>query len=124
MRNQLIGSICLGGLSVIGLLLWDSPARAADDTKTIDIVLGPRGPVFAEENVTISGGQSVEWVPKTPPSTPHHLVQKMPDGTDGPEITPVFHNPDTQTHKFGTPGVVKIQCTFHRGTMNQTITVK
>jgi plastocyanin len=120
MRKQLLSFVCIGGLSATGLLVWNQPTRAAD--VTIDIV--SPGPKFAQENVTISAGQTIKWVPKTPPGIPHRLVQIMPDGTDGPEITPEFHNPETQTYKFGTPGAVKIQCLYHRRTMNQTIAVK
>jgi plastocyanin len=123
MGKRLLSFVCIGGLLATGLLLWNQSARAADNPKEIDIVLRAAGPVFTEENVPISAGQSITWVPKTKPNVPHHLVQIVPDGTDGPEITPEFHNPDTQTHKFETPGVVKIQCIFHRATMNQTITV-
>jgi plastocyanin len=125
MRIQLLSFVCIGGLLATGLLLWNQPARAADNPKTINIVLGAAGPVFAEEDVTISAGQSITWVPKTKPNIPHHLVQIMPNGDDGPNMSgdTDFSAPEPRTHKFGTPGVFKIQCIHHRGTMNQTITV-
>jgi plastocyanin len=123
MRKQLLSFVCIGGLSATGLLLWHQPALAAGDVKTIDIV--SPGPKFAEETVTISAGQSIKWVPKTRPGVPHHLVQVNPDDSDGPDITGPddFTAPDTATHKFETPGVVKIRCIRHPTTMNQTITV-
>jgi plastocyanin len=131
MRKRLLSFVCISGLLATGPLFWNQSARAADDPKTINIVLGAAGPVFAEENVTISAGQTIKWVPKTKNGVPHHLVQIMPDGTDGPSLTGEedFTNPDGitntdgPTHKFETPGVVKVQCIRHRGTMNQTITV-
>jgi plastocyanin len=122
MPKQLLGSICLVALAAGSLALWETPAPAAD-ARTTEIVPGPRGPVFAEENVEISAGQSVQWIPRTNPGVPHHLVQKMPNGAEV-EITKQFNNPDTAAHAFESAGVAEIQCTVHRGTMNQTITVK
>jgi plastocyanin len=116
MRKRLIGSICLGGLSVVGLLLWHQSARAAEDVKTIDIVLP--GPVFAEPNLTITAGQSIKWVAKDV-HLPHQLVE---DGT-GKEITRHFESPETPTHKFETVGIVKYHCKYHPATMVGTITV-
>jgi plastocyanin len=125
MRIQLLSFVCIGGLLATGLLLWNQSARAADNPKTINIVLGPSGPKFAEETVTISAGQSITWVPKTKSNVPHHLVQIMPNGDDGPNMSgdTDFFAPEPRTHKFGTPGDFKIQCTHHRTSMNQTITV-
>jgi plastocyanin len=121
MRKQLLSFVCIGGLSAAGLLLWHQPARAADDVRTTDIV--SPGPKFAEENIEISAGQSIKWVPKTDPIVPHNLVLLKPNGDEGEVVAKEFHNPDTRTFKFG-KGVFKIRCTHHRTTMNQTITVK
>jgi plastocyanin len=121
MRKQLLSFICIGGLSATGLLLWHQPARAADDVRTTDIV--SPGPVFAEEKIEISAGQSIKWVPHTDPRIPHNLVLLKPNGDEGDVVAAEFHKPDTRTFKFATPDVFKIRCTHHRTTMNQTITV-
>jgi plastocyanin len=126
MLKRLLSLVCIGGLSAIGLMLWHQPVRAADEVRTTDIKLP--GPVFAEPEVSITKGQSIKWVPKTPPGMPHHLVQIMPVMPNGKplEITKQFTNPDTAnkgTHKFDEVGEFKIQCTVHPDTMNQTIKV-
>jgi plastocyanin len=131
MRKQLSGSICLGGLLVIGLLLWQPQARAADDTTTINIIPGPTTPVLDPKNVTISAGQSIKWVPQPQEGgIPHHLfqIQIMPDGTakEIKEITSEFNRNDfeTATHKFETSGTINYHCQIHPKTMKGTITVK
>lgn len=120
MKKQLL--VC--AIPVAFLVLGVAMQVLAADVKSTDIVNGPNGPVFAEQNFTISSGQTVEWNPKTAPGVPHHLVQIMPDGSK-PDITSTFAAPDKSSpHTFTAAGAAKIQCTFHPRTMNQTITVK
>jgi len=134
-RKQLSGSICLGGLLVIGLLLWQPQARAADDTTTINIIPGPTTPVLDPTDVTITAGQSIKWVPQEG-HIPHHMFQTqiMPDGKveEIKAITPEFNRnapasePETSTHKFETSdtGTINYRCHIHPKTMIGTITVK
>jgi plastocyanin len=133
MQKQLSGSICLGGLLVIGLLLWQPQARAADDTTTVNIIPGPTTPLLDPTDVKITAGQSIKWVPQPQEGgTPHHLfqTQKKPDGKveETTEITPEFNRNDfeTATHKFETSdrGTINYRCKIHPKTMIGTITVK
>lgn len=121
MRKQMIGSICLGGLSMIGVLLWEPSTRAADEPKIINIVPGPDGPVFDEPAVTIGAGHSIKWVPKKP-KVPHHLVE---DDTNA-EITKEFNSAglETATQTFGAARIIKYHCEIHPDTMKGTITVQ
>ena len=60
MRKHWFRSIGLGGLSAMGLVLGLQQAASAADKK-IEIVRKAGRFVFAEPNVTINVGQSVEW---------------------------------------------------------------
>jgi plastocyanin len=130
-RKQLSGSICLGSLLVIGLLLWQPQARAADDTTTVNIIPGPAGPVLDPKDVTITKDQSIKWVPEPQKGgTPHHLFQIkiMPDGKveEIKAITPEFNRNafETATQKFDTSGpTINYHCKIHPKTMIGTITV-
>jgi plastocyanin len=75
MRKQLIGTISLGALSVIGLVFWEPPVQAAGENKTVEIVLKSGGPVFRPETVEINAHSSVTWVPKDA-GIHHHFVNK------------------------------------------------
>ena len=123
MRKQLVRSICLCGLSATALLLWQQPAQAADDGKTIEIVFP--GPVFSPVNVSISKGQTIKWVtnPKDD-ATPHQLVSDPGTEKDLAFDTGEFTTPDTASHKFEKAGVIKYHCEVHPGTMKGTITVQ
>src|SRR6266702_1059224 len=108
----------LVALFVIG---FSAPALTAA-VRSTDINKGPQGPVFAEPTLTITSGQTVEWIPKTDPGVPHQLFRLKPDGTRGEAVTEEFTAPNKGTHAFTAAGVEKIQCRFHPRTMNQTIT--
>ena len=118
MQKQLIGTICLGGLSVIGLVIWEPPAQAATETKTVEIVLETEGPVLRPENVEINAGDSITWAPQN--KAIHHQI--LENGTNKP-ITKVFNETvlETATQEFKTS--VKYHCRFHN-TMQGTINVK
>jgi plastocyanin len=120
MRKYLLGTICFGGLSMAALLLWEPSVRAEGDITTVEIVTGEDGPVLAPPNVTISVGQTVKWVPKTPPGVPHRMVN---DATNE-NLTDQFTNPVEPTRKFETAGIIKYHCFIHPTTMVGTITVK
>jgi plastocyanin len=64
MRKQLIGTICLGGISVIALLLWNPSVRAQEAVK-VEINPGPAGPVLSPADVSIAAGQSITWITNT-----------------------------------------------------------
>jgi plastocyanin len=115
MRKQLIGTICLGGLSVIALLLWNPSVRAQEAVK-VEINPGPAGPVLSPSDVSIAAGQSITWITNTDAAVKHQLVQ---------ELTDQFTKPTNPTHKFEiTSGVIKYHCKIHPNTMKGTITVK
>jgi plastocyanin len=116
MRKHWFRSIGLGGLSAIGLVLGLQQAASAADKK-IEIVRKAGKFVFADPDVTIAKGQSVEWFSKIP-NAPHQLAGDPPF-MDTAEFTP----PATATQKFETPGVMKYHCTIHPS-MKGTITVK
>ncbi len=125
MRKQLIGTISLGALSVIGLVFWEPPVQAAGENKTVDIVLKGGGPVVSPESVEINAGGSITWVPKYA-NIHHHILE---DGTNK-DITQDFNEDngtntvETATHEFNTPGVVvKYHCKYHKP-MKGTVTVK
>jgi plastocyanin len=118
MRKHWFRSIGLGGLSAIGLVLGLPQAvPAADNVKRIEIIRDKGKFVFAEPNVTINVGQSVEWFSKIP-NAPHQLAGDPPF-MDTAEFTP----PATATEQFKTPGVMNYHCTIHPS-MKGTITVK
>ncbi len=114
MRKHWFRSIGLGGLSAMGLVLGLQQAASAADKK-IEIVRKAGRFVFAEPNVTINVGQSVEWWGTD--SAPHQL-----DGNPPFKPTPEFTPPGTATETFDTAGVIKYHCTIH-GSMQGTITV-
>jgi plastocyanin len=121
-RKQLIGIICLGGLSVIGLVFWESPVQAAGGKKTVEIVLSPEGlPMLSPENVEINAGDSITWAPQD--AGIHHRL--LENGTNK-EITKTFNETvlETATQEFKTSGVVKYHCFYHPTTMQGTINVK
>jgi plastocyanin len=97
-------------------------ALAADDVKTIEIVLNAQGKfVFAEPDAKINAGQSIRWVPKDA-DVPHHLV---PDtANDALKDTGEFDSTNPPTQTFKSPGVIKYHCMIHPATMKGTITVK
>jgi plastocyanin len=131
MRKHLISALCLGGLSMIGLWLWERPVRAAGDIKTVEIVRGPAGPVLSPEPVEINKGQSIEWVPKKA-----ELKHQLLEDVTNKKITEVFNengpDPETVTKKFPNTDfpngdgdlVIKYHCRIHPNTMHGTITVK
>ncbi len=118
MRKHGFRSMGLGGLSAIGLVLGlQQAARAADNVKPIEIIRDKGKFVFADPDVKIDAGQSVEWFSKIP-KAPHHLVGDPPF-----KDTVQFIPPETATQKFETPGVMNYHCTIHPS-LKGTITVK
>ena len=119
MRKRWFRSSGLGGLSAIGLMLGLlQAAPAADNVKTIEIIRDKGKFVFAEPDVTIDAGQSVEWFSKIP-NAPHHLIGDSPF-KDTVQFTP----PQTATQTFATPvPKMNYHCTIHPS-MKGTITVK
>jgi plastocyanin len=123
MRKQLIGTISLGALSVIGLEFWEPPVQAAGENKTVHIVLIGGAPVVQPGSVEINADGSITWVPDDA-AIRHRILR---DGTNDP-ITNDFNDNgtdtvETATHTFTSKDVVKYHCKYH-STMKGTITVK
>lgn len=117
MRKHWFVSIGLGGLSAIGLVLGLPQTAPAADNMKIEIIRDKGKFVFADPDVKIDAGQSVEWYSKIA-GAPHHLAGDPPF-KDTVRFTP----PETATQKFATPGVMKYHCTIHPS-MKGIITVK
>jgi plastocyanin len=116
MKNQVLGTLCLGGLSMMGLLLWEPPVRAADTTVKIT-------PSFKFEPVDVPSmnvGDTITWTGSAGP--PHHLFAGSPPDESKP-LTPQFNN-GTASHKFNSPYSGKYYCKFHKNTMVGTLDVK
>ena len=118
MRKHWFRSIGLCGLSAIGLVLGlQQAARAADNVKMVEITRDKGKFVFAEPDIKIDKGQSVEWSSKIL-NVPHQLAGDSPF-----KDTAEFKPPETATQKFDTAGVMNYHCTIHPS-MKGTITVK
>lgn len=115
MKNQMLGTLCLGGLSMMGLLFWAPPVRAADTTVKIT-----SGLKFDPTDVpSINVGDIITW--KGNPGPPHHLYEG-PVGENKKELTPQFNN-GTASHKFDSPYSGPYHCSFHNS-MSGNLTVK
>lgn len=121
MRNGLIFSMLLVGLSATGLVLSQLPAAAADDVKSIAIIKNADGKfVFTDTDAKIKEGQSVKWV-AVDSGVSHQLV---PDSeSDALTDTGVFDSTSSPNQKFEAGGTIKYHCAIHPKSMRGTITV-
>jgi len=122
MRRYSLLAISLTGLATTAFLFWHlSPASAADDVKTIEIVKNADGKfVFSDPNAKITAGQSVKWVAKDA-DVPHQLVPDTED--DALTDTSTFDSSTTPTQKFKAAGTIHYHCVIHLKSMKGTITV-
>jgi len=122
MRRYSLLAISLTGLATTAFLFWHlSPASAADDVKSIEIVKNADGKfVFSDPNAKITAGQSVKWVAKDA-DVPHQLVPDTED--DALTDTSTFDSSTTPTQKFKAAGTIHYHCVIHLKSMKGTIRV-
>jgi plastocyanin len=115
MKNQLLGTLCLGGLSMLGLLFWEPPVRAADTTVAITSSM-----TFQPTDVpSINVGDTITWTGN--PGPRHHLYAGQV-GDESKPLTDEFRQ-GTASHKFDSSYSGPYHCSFH-SSMVGTITVK
>jgi plastocyanin len=118
MKNKLVGTLCLGGLSMMGLLLWEPPVRAADQAVKITSSM-----TFDPTDVPqLSVKDKITWTGAAGP--PHHLYYG-PVGDDTKELTPRFNNGKATSLPFTDPYTGPYHCSIHSTMLGKlTVTAK